>query len=297
MDAYAHPDSYAHSHPDSYAHSYADANGDADSRRNAYPYSYGHSHAYPDSHRHAYPNADPDRHAYAYAHIHAYSDPDAYCENRLRLPVGERDHAVRREFGHPHGERLVHAVRPSADLHVSGASAKRRMAIRHSPLGQYARLLGILGGDAFLPRPRDSRRVRRHRRLQPRHHHVAGPPHRDPHANANPYLHANANTYAYAYPDSHTNTDTYTYDDAYAYPDSHTRRYTRILPNFLLERDRRAYPIEQPRAGQRLRCVDVWEGHAARDGKPQLGLQQSHHNVGWRRSQWNAAEGYESRII
>ena len=221
MDAYADPNGDAHAHRDAYAHAYPDANGDADSRRHAYPNSYA------DSHRHAYAHAYPDRHAYAYAHLHAHPDPDAYCENRLRLPVGEHDHAVRREFGHPHGERLIHAVRPAADLHVSGASAKRRMAIRHSPLGQHARLLGVLGGDAFLPRPRNPRRVRRHRRLQRRHHHVAGPPHRHANANADPHLHADA----YSYADSHADADSYTYGDSYADPNPYANANTYAYPN------------------------------------------------------------------
>ena len=232
----------------------------------AYPITY--AYAKPDADRHpnayavAYADCHPNAHAVAYAHPYPDGDPDARAPHRLRLSVGEFDDADRRPTRHAHGERLHQPGQPSAVVHLSGTGPQRRMAVRYIALRRHARFLAHYGGVAFLPRDRLASRVRGDRRLQPGHRHVVGSPHRDA------YSHANVNPNSY--PDPHA-------DD---------------IRNGLLERHRRAQPLEQPRLGERLRRVDGGQGHAARNQDTRLGLWQSHRFVGGHHRWRNTAESH-----
>ena len=146
---------------------------------------------------------------------------------------------------------------------------------------------------------------------------MEGSPHRDAYADFHPhsyayrdcdsYAHANIHPNSYSDSHAHAHRDADSYPDFHAYPDPDPDGYShaysdpnadsyadsdpRQFPNVLLERYRRAQPVEQSRARQRLRRVDVREEHAARHGEPELELPKRHRFVGRHHREWNTAAG------
>ena len=101
--------------------------------------------------------------------------------------------------------------------------------------------------------------------------------HADPYGNAYAVANPYGNAYAVANPCRNPYPHSYANRNAYAY------LHSQQLSNLLLERNRRPEPVKQRRLGQRLRRVDVRQGHAARNGEPELGLRRGYLFVGRRR--------------
>ena len=93
-------------------------------------------------------------------------------------------------------------------------------------------------------------------------------------AHRDAYAYARARRDAYAYARAHRDAYSYVHAhrDAYSYAHASARSDPQQFLRVVLEWSCRSRPVEQPRAGRRLRRVDARERHAPRGRQPQLGL-------------------------